>query len=99
MQPARWLRFTADYYNIKITDRIVLTENLGAAGSGTAAVNAAVLAIVDAGIPMQDTMACCSAGYLDDTPLLDLNYMEVRDPSSPQMPRQIPSVRLFFSHH
>ena len=42
-------------------------------------------------------MACCSAGYLDDTPLLDLNYMEVRNPSYPQMPRQIPSVRLFFS--
>ena len=59
-------------------------------GVRAAAVNAAVLAIVDAGIPMQDTMACCSAGYLDDTPLLDLNYMEVRDPSSPQMPRQIP---------
>ena len=64
-----------------------------------AAVNAAVLAIVDAGIPLQDTMACCSAGYLDDTPLLDLNYMEVRNPSSPQMPRQIPSVRLFFFSH
>ena len=68
-------------------------------GVRAAAVNAAVLAIVDAGIPMQDTMACCSAGYLDDTPLLDLNYMEVRNPSSPQMPRQIPSVRLFFFSH
>jgi exosome complex component RRP41 len=68
-------------------------------GVRAAAVNAAVLAIVDAGIPMQDTMACCSAGFLDDTPLLDLNYMEVRNPSSPQMPRQIPSVRLFFFSH
>lgn len=55
-------------------------------GVRAAAVNAAVLAIVDAGIPMQDTMACCSAGYLDDTPLLDLNYMEVRHPSSPRCP-------------
>lgn len=46
--PFRGLTLTADYYHIKITDRIVLTENLGAAGSGTAAVNAAVKAILDA---------------------------------------------------
>lgn len=46
--PLRGLTFTADYYHIKIKDRIVLTENLGAAGSGTAAQNAAVKAILDA---------------------------------------------------
>jgi iron complex outermembrane receptor protein len=46
--PMRGLTFTADYYHIKIKDRIVLTENLGAAGSGTAAQNAAVKAILDA---------------------------------------------------
>lgn len=46
--PFRGLTFTADYYHIKIKDRIVLTENLGAAGSGTAAQNAAVKAILDA---------------------------------------------------
>lgn len=46
--PTRGLQLTVDYYNIKIDDRIVLTENLGAAGSGTAAVNAAVKAILDA---------------------------------------------------
>jgi iron complex outermembrane recepter protein len=44
--PLRGLTFTADYYHIKINDRIVLTENLGAAGSGTAAQNAAVNAIL-----------------------------------------------------
>jgi iron complex outermembrane receptor protein len=50
--PFRGLTFTADYYHIKIKDRIVLTENLGAAGSGTAAQNAAVNAIlVAAGFP------------------------------------------------
>ena len=54
---------------------------------GSGAINAAVLAIVDAGIPMKDTMAACSAGFLDDTALLDLNYMEVRIPNL---------VRLFF---
>jgi iron complex outermembrane recepter protein len=46
--PVRGLTFTADYYHIKIKDRVVLTENLGAAGSGTAAQNAAVKAILDA---------------------------------------------------
>ncbi len=46
--PVRGLSVTVDYYNIKIDDRVVLTENLGAAGAGTAAVNAAVKAVLDA---------------------------------------------------
>jgi iron complex outermembrane receptor protein len=46
--PFRGFQLTADAYHIKIKDRIVLTENLGAAGSGTAAQNAAVKAILDA---------------------------------------------------
>ncbi len=46
--PLRGLTLTVDAYQIKIDDRIVLTENLGAAGSGTAAVNAAVKALLDA---------------------------------------------------
>jgi iron complex outermembrane receptor protein len=46
--PLRGLTLTVDYYHIKIKDRIVLTENLGAAGSGTAAQNAAVKAVLDA---------------------------------------------------
>ncbi len=46
--PLRGLTLTADLYQIRIKDRIVLTENLGAAGSGTAAQNAAVKAILDA---------------------------------------------------
>ncbi|HEY0027104.1 MAG TPA: TonB-dependent receptor [Allosphingosinicella sp.] len=46
--PFPGLTFTADVYQIEIKDRIVLTENLGAAGSGTAAVNAAVKAVLDA---------------------------------------------------
>jgi iron complex outermembrane receptor protein len=46
--PLRGLTFTADYYHIKIKDRVVLTENLGASGSGTAAQNLAVKAILDA---------------------------------------------------
>nr|MBA3898089.1 TonB-dependent receptor [Sphingomonadaceae bacterium] len=46
--PVRGLTLTVDYYNIRIHNRIVLTENLGAAGSGTPAVNAAVKALLDA---------------------------------------------------
>ncbi|MBV8685329.1 MAG: TonB-dependent receptor [Alphaproteobacteria bacterium] len=46
--PFQGLTLTADFYAIKIKDRIVLTENLGAAGSGTAAQNAAVKAVLDA---------------------------------------------------
>ena len=46
--PLRGLTLTADLYKINIKDRIVLTENLGAAGSGTSAQNAAVKAILDA---------------------------------------------------
>ncbi|MFM5949899.1 MAG: TonB-dependent receptor plug domain-containing protein [Novosphingobium sp.] len=45
--PFNGLTLTVDYYNIRINDRIVLTENLGAAGSGSAAVNAAVKAVLD----------------------------------------------------
>jgi iron complex outermembrane receptor protein len=45
--PFSGLTVTVDYYNIRINDRIVLTENLGAAGSGTAAVNAAVKTVLD----------------------------------------------------
>ena len=46
--PVSGLTLTVDYYNIRINNRIVLTENLGAAGSGTSAVNAAVKAVLDA---------------------------------------------------
>ena len=41
--PMRGLTLTVDYYNIKITDRIVLTENLGA---GTTATDAAIRAFL-----------------------------------------------------
>ncbi|MDB5692123.1 MAG: hypothetical protein JWO81_1186 [Alphaproteobacteria bacterium] len=46
--PFHGFTFTIDYYHIKIKNRIVLTENLGAAGAGTAAQNTAVKAVLDA---------------------------------------------------
>ncbi|KAK2079005.1 Exosome complex component rrp41 [Prototheca wickerhamii] len=45
-------------------------------GTRCAAINAAFLALADAGVPMHDCLAACAAGYLEDTALLDLNYTE-----------------------
>ncbi|KAI3986592.1 hypothetical protein MKX01_014130 [Papaver californicum] len=39
-------------------------------------INAATLALAHAGIPMRDLATSCSAGYLNNTPLLALNYVE-----------------------
>lgn len=45
-------------------------------GTRSACINAATLALADVGIPMQDLVTSCSAGYLNNIPLLDLNYVE-----------------------
>lgn len=39
-------------------------------GTRSACINAATLALADAGIPMRDLVTSCSAGYLNTTPLL-----------------------------
>ncbi|KAL2632448.1 hypothetical protein R1flu_017134 [Riccia fluitans] len=45
-------------------------------GTRACCINAATLALADAGIPMRDIVASCAAGYLNSTPILDLNYLE-----------------------
>lgn len=40
------------------------------AGTRSACINAATLALADAGIPMRDLVTSCSAGYLNSTALL-----------------------------
>ncbi|EPS74102.1 hypothetical protein M569_00653 [Genlisea aurea] len=45
-------------------------------GTRSACINAATLAIADAGIPMRDLVTSCAAGYLNGKPLLDLSYVE-----------------------
>ena len=45
-------------------------------GTRCACINAAFLALADAGVPMRDIVASCAAGYLQSTPLIDLNYLE-----------------------
>jgi iron complex outermembrane receptor protein len=48
LNPFRGFNITVDYFRIKIKDRVVLSENLGAAGVGTAAQNSAVQAVLAA---------------------------------------------------
>jgi exosome complex component RRP41 len=45
-------------------------------GTRCACINAASLALIDAGIPMKDFVVSCAAGLIDETPLCDLNYIE-----------------------
>lgn len=45
-------------------------------GTRSASINAAFLALADAGIPMRDILCCCAGGYLESTALLDMNYLE-----------------------
>lgn len=45
-------------------------------GTRCACINAASMALADAGIPMRDAVASCAVGFLQSTALLDLNYME-----------------------
>eukprot|EP00871_Galdieria_phlegrea_P004043 jgi/Galph1/463/GphlegSOOS_G5253.1 len=51
-------------------------------GERCAAINAVTLAMVNAGIPMKDLIVSCSAGFIENTSLIDLNRMEtsVRGP-------------------
>jgi len=55
-------------------------------GTRCAAINAATLALIDAGIPMRDFVVACSAGCFEGVPLLDLNYIEDSSTVSPDMP-------------
>lgn len=45
-------------------------------GNCSVCVNAATMALIDAGIPMKDYVCASTAGYIQDTPMLDLNYLE-----------------------
>lgn len=46
--------------------------DISCAGTRSACINAATLALADAGIPMRDLVTSCSAGYLNSTPLLGI---------------------------
>lgn len=53
-------------------------------GALPCAINAASLALISAGIPMREFVCACSLGFVNSTPLLDLNFME-RSSSGPLM--------------
>ena len=44
-------------------------------GNYCACVNAATLALVDAGIPMRDYVCACTASLMNDVPLLDVSSL------------------------
>ncbi|RZR76014.1 hypothetical protein BHM03_00000618 [Ensete ventricosum] len=46
-------------------------------GTRSACINAATLALADAGIPMCDIVTSCSAGYLSSTPLLGAQCLQI----------------------
>lgn len=39
-------------------------------------INAGTLAVINAGIPMKDYLCACSAGFVNETPLMDINHLE-----------------------
>lgn len=45
-------------------------------GTRCACINAASLALIDAGIPMKDFVVSCAAGMIDGVVITDLNYIE-----------------------
>ncbi|KAJ1674780.1 Exosome non-catalytic core component [Spiromyces aspiralis] len=54
-------------------------------GTLEACINAATLALIDAGIPMLDYVCACTAGYVENTPILDLNHVEEASPETPDL--------------
>lgn len=48
-------------------------------GTRTASINAATVALVDAGIPMRDLVSSCAAGKIDDMLILDLGDYEDKE--------------------
>ncbi len=48
-------------------------------GTRTASINAATVALVDAGIPMRDLVSSCAAGKIDDKIILDLGDYEDKE--------------------
>ena len=45
-------------------------------GNYCACVNAATLALIDAGIPLRDYVTACTASLVDDKPLVDISSLE-----------------------
>ena len=56
---------------------IIVCQVLQADGSNqSACINAVTLALIDAGIPMKDYVSASTVSFVNDTPLMDINYLE-----------------------
>mmetsp|Transcript_11102 Transcript_11102/g.15407 ORF Transcript_11102/g.15407 Transcript_11102/m.15407 type:complete len:114 (+) Transcript_11102:174-515(+) len=58
-----------------------------------AGINACTLALIDAGIPMQDFLTACTVGFLDGTPLIDINYTESSGPGPEMVLAVLPKTK------
>ena len=45
-------------------------------GMFSTSVNAATLALIDAGIPLKDYVCACSSSFINDTAIVDINHLE-----------------------
>lgn len=54
---------------------ILYTQHIVIAGDYSVCVNAATMALIDAGIPMKDFVCACSASYVEDTSILGKQCM------------------------
>lgn len=64
----------ANYPNTQIDVFLTVLQDDG--GRLPACLNAAVLAVIDAGVSMKDMLVSCSAGFLRGTPVVDVNQRE-----------------------
>ncbi|KAJ2812720.1 Exosome non-catalytic core component [Coemansia furcata] len=74
---------TAVYPRSQIDIYIHLLQHDG--GTLETCINAATLALVDAGISMVDYVCACTAGFIDETPVLDLNFVEESSIETPDL--------------
>ncbi|KAI9486978.1 MAG: ribosomal protein S5 domain 2-type protein [Benjaminiella poitrasii] len=66
--------FTSQFPKTQISIYLQIFQNDG--GVLQSCINAATMALIDAGIPMLDYVCACSAGSIDKEPVLDLNNIE-----------------------
>lgn len=68
---------TPVYFNLlTLFNRSSLQVLQSDGGNLPACINAATLALIDAGIPMKDYVSACAASFIDDTALVDSNMLE-----------------------
>jgi len=62
------------YPRSEIIISVTIVQNDG--GVEAAAINAATLALIDAGVPLDDYVIGCTSGFLDEVAVVDLSYSE-----------------------